>query len=290
MKALTMALRLLSSLSLLLLLPACSALQIISNTSPSSHYQKTSALRYVEGNRGLLDYYEPVELDSTAPTVVFFYGGGWRSGERQKYEFVASALTKAGFRVVIPDYRMYPEVQFPAFMHDAARAVAWTLNHVADDALATPSSTLYLMGHSAGAQIAALLAVDSAYLEAQAVPPESIVGLIGLSGPYDFLPLQSGYLEQVFPEDLRADSQAINFVSGAAPATLLIHGEDDDVVEPGNSERFARALADAGVSVELKLYPGTGHATIAAALAPRLEFLADTLQDTIEFINQRQAH
>jgi len=285
-----MALRLLSSLSLLLLLPACSALQIISNTSPSSHYQKTSALRYVEGNRGLLDYYEPVELDSTAPTVVFFYGGGWRSGERQKYEFVASALTKAGFRVVIPDYRMYPEVQFPAFMHDAARAVAWTLNHVADDALATPSSTLYLMGHSAGAQIAALLAVDSAYLEAQAVPPESIVGLIGLSGPYDFLPLQSGYLEQVFPEDLRADSQAINFVSGAAPATLLIHGEDDDVVEPGNSERFARALADAGVSVELKLYPGTGHATIAAALAPRLEFLADTLQDTIEFINQRQAH
>jgi len=290
MKGLTMALRLLSSLSLLLLLPACSALQIISNTSPSSHYQKTSALRYVEGNRGLLDYYEPVELDSTAPTVVFFYGGGWRSGERQKYEFVASALTKAGFRVVIPDYRMYPEVQFPAFMHDAARAVAWTLNHVADDALATPSSTLYLMGHSAGAQIAALLAVDSAYLEAQAVPPESIVGLIGLSGPYDFLPLQSGYLEQVFPEDLRADSQAINFVSGAAPATLLIHGEDDDVVEPGNSERFARALADAGVSVELKLYPGTGHATIAAALAPRLEFLADTLQDTIEFINQRQAH
>jgi acetyl esterase/lipase len=274
----------------LLALPACSALQIISDTSPSAHYQKTAALRYAAGDRGLLDYYEPIDLAPTAPTIVFFYGGGWRSGEREKYEFVASALTEAGFRVVIPDYRRYPEVRFPDFMVDAAGAVAWTLSRLEAEALDAGSTQgIYLMGHSAGAHIAALLALDPSYLMEQSVSPAAIIGLIGLSGPYDFLPLQSGYLEEVFPEDLREASQPINQVSSTAPPTLLIHGQDDDVVEPGNSERFARALAQAGAPVELKRYPGTGHATVAAALAPRLVFLADTLEDTIRFIEDREA-
>jgi len=281
--------RLLLASCVLMSIAACSALQIISNTSPSAHYQKSSALRYADGDRGLLDYYEPTEIAPSAPTIVFFYGGGWRSGERQKYEFVASALTGAGFRIVIPDYRLYPEARFPAFMEDAAKAVAWTHTRLEADHRASGEAVeIYLMGHSAGAQIAALLAVDSRYLERQAVPAQTIVGLIGLSGPYDFLPLQSGYLLEVFPEDHRGDSQPVHFVSAAAPPTLLIHGQDDDVVEPGNSERFARALEGAGVTVEIKRYPGTGHAAVAAALAPRLDFLADTLEDTIRFIEQQQ--
>jgi len=274
-----------ASLLMVILLSACSALQVISSTSPSSHYQKTEGIRYAEGERGRLDLYEPKALSPDAPTVVFFYGGGWRNGSRGKYEFVASALTRAGFRVVIPDYRIYPEVRFPDFIIDGARAVAWTRGYL--DRPGEASGGIYLMGHSAGAQIAALLATDRRYLDQQSVQPEVIFGLIGLSGPYDFLPLQSGYLEQVFPEGVRADSQPIRFVSPEAPTTLLIHGEDDEVVEPGNSERFADALRSAGVEVRVELYPGTGHATVAAALAPRLDFLADTLEDTIEFILNR---
>jgi acetyl esterase/lipase len=279
--------RLIASLLMVILLSACSALQVISSTSPSSHYQKTEGIRYSEGERGRLDLYEPKALSPDAPTVVFFYGGGWRNGSRGKYEFVASALTRAGFRVVIPDYRIYPEVQFPEFMIDGARAVAWTERFLEESGATV--TEIYLMGHSAGAQIAALLATDRRYLDQQSVPPEAIVGLIGLSGPYDFLPLQSGYLEQVFPDAVRADSQPIDFVSPEAPSTLLIHGEDDEVVEPGNSRRLAEALLDAGVEVRLELYPGTGHATVAAALAPRLDFLADTLEDTIRFIKDREA-
>lgn len=282
--------RLLVSFVVVMSMAACSALQIISQTSPSAHYEKIADIRYGQSDRQFLDYYQPTELDASKPTIVFFYGGGWRSGERQKYEFVASALTQAGFRVVIPDYRLYPEVRFPTFMKDAAKAVAWTQTYLEEQGERSAQGVeIYLMGHSAGAQIAALLAVDTSYLEQESVPPTSIVGLIGLSGPYDFLPLQSGYLQEVFPEDQRAASQPINYVSAAAPPALLIHGQDDDVVEPGNSERFARALENAGVAVELKRYPGTGHARVAAALAPRLDFLADTLADTISFVEGQQA-
>jgi acetyl esterase/lipase len=281
--------RLMLGAMLLIALAGCSALQVISSTSPSAHYEKSTGIAYAEGDRGRLDFYRPVNEDSSAPVVVFFYGGGWRNGEREKYEFVASALTDAGFRVVIPDYRLYPEVRFPAFMRDAARAVAWTVSRFAIRPGAADSPPLYLMGHSAGAQIAALLALDPAYLENESVSPGSVAGLIGLSGPYDFLPLKSGYLEEVFPADLRDASQPIHFASDAAPPTLLIHGQDDEVVEPGNAERFARALEQAGVPVELKSYPGTGHARVAAALAPRLQFLADTLADTVAFIDGRHA-
>lgn len=276
--------RLLACAALILMTSACSALQLISSTSPSSHYEKTAGVQYAPGDRRRLDLYEPVDLDPAAPTLVFFYGGGWRSGSREKYEFVASALTEAGFRVVIPDYRLYPEVQFPDFMQDAAKAVAWAVARFGLEAAPDNEASVYLVGHSAGAQIAALLAVDGRFLERESVPTSTIAGLIGLSGPYDFLPLKSGYLQDVFPQDQRDASQPIRFVSPSAPPALLIHGEDDDVVEPGNSERFAEALLREGVAVELKQYPGTGHARVAVALAPRLEFLADTLDDIVDFI------
>ena len=269
-------------LLILLLLTGCSALQIISDTSPSDHYHQSLAISYGRAERNRLDYYEPVDVTENAPLVVFFYGGGWKNGSRQKYEFVASALTKAGFRVVIPDYRLFPHVSFPVFMDDAAAAVAWALNNETNSQ--AQDAGVYLVGHSAGAQIAALLATDHAYLAKVSVPSSALFGLVGLSGPYDFLPIESGYLLDVFPENEREASQPVNYVNAAVPPTLLIHGEDDTLVEPGNSERFAAALRKAGVPVTVKYYEGTGHATVAAAMAPQLDFLADTLDDTITFI------
>lgn len=268
-------------------LTACGVLQIISDTSPSAHFHKSADIPYGPAERNLLDFYEPVDAARDAPLVVFFYGGGWRDGKRGEYQFVASALTKAGFRVVIPDYRLFQDVVFPAFMEDAAAAVAWALNNESNSS--AEDAGLYLVGHSAGAHIAALLATDHQYLETQSVPSDAIFGLVGLSGPYDFLPLESGYLQDVFPADRREKSQPINFITASMPPTLLVHGEDDDVVEPGNTARFAAAARDAGVSVTVKYYEDTGHAAVAAAMAPQLEFVADTLSDTIMFINEQEA-
>jgi dipeptidyl aminopeptidase/acylaminoacyl peptidase len=171
-------------------------------------------------------------------------------------------------------------------VEDGAAAVAWVVAHAAEHGW--DGDGLYLAGHSAGAHIAALLAADARYLEAAGVSRSVVDAFVGLSGPYDFLPLGEGYLREVFPEALRERSQPINFVDEAMAPSLLLHGGDDEVVEPGNSERLAARLRGAGVPVDLVLYPDVGHAAVAAALLPGLSYLADTEGDVLEFLERRE--
>lgn len=268
------------------LVSGCSAFSLINAATPSSSYTVERDIAYDSDDRQRLDVYVPTQATTKAPLVVFFYGGGWNRGNKESYRFVAASLTRAGYITVIPDYRLYPAVMFPTFVEDGAAAVAWAAEHAAE--YGADAEQIYLMGHSAGAQIAALLALDQRYLGARGVPGNDIAGLIGLSGPYDFLPLEEGYLNEVFPESTRPQSQAINFATKAAPRTLLIHGADDDVVEAGNSQRLSATLRDAGVPVKLKIYDDLGHASIAAALAPPLNFIASSIDDVLAFIAEEE--
>ncbi|NGX16801.1 alpha/beta hydrolase [Wenzhouxiangella sp. XN24] len=272
--------------SVLLLLGAvlcsgCGALTVVNALSPSEHYVAETGQAYGDAPRQRLDVYRPDAAAPDAPVVVFFYGNGWREASRSDFEFVAAALTEVGYIVVIPDYRGHPDATFPRFVEDGAAAVAWTAGHV--DGVRDGRRRLFLAGHSAGAHIAAMLAFDRRYLDALEDPPP-VAGFIGLSGPYDFLPLEEGYLQEVFPESLRERSQPINFVSADAPPTLLIHGADDTRVLPGNSVHLLQALRTHDVPATLEIYPDTGHARVVAALAPPLGFLGDTLGDIVEFI------
>ena len=266
---------------------ACSPFRVINQLSPSSHYLAAPGVVYGELDRQTLDIYTPRASAGASPVVVFFYGGGWRKGAKENYEFVASSLTESGYAVVIPDYRVFPGVVFPGFVDDGAQAVAWVLNNAAHYDL--DPDRVFLMGHSAGAHIAALLSLDQRYLEKHGIEVGRIRALIGLSGPYDFLPIESGYLLDVFPEESRAASQPVNFVTAAAPPTLLIHGEDDDIVNPANSESLAERLSQHGVDVSIRLYDGAGHAKIAVALAPALDFMGDTLEDSRSFLDALSA-
>jgi acetyl esterase/lipase len=260
----------------------CGPTTAINALSPSDHYTRQAGQVYGDDPRQRLDVYRPTSLADEAPVVVFFYGNGWREAARADFEFVGSALAEDGIIVVVPDYRAYPEVSFPAFVEDGAAAVRWAMDNI--DGVADGARPLYLMGHSAGAHIAAMLSLDPPYLAAVANPPPPLAGFIGLSGPYDFLPLDEGYLQQVFPEDTRPQSQPINFVTADAPRTLLVHGTDDKRVLPEHSQRLARRLEEEGVPVTLRLYDGTGHVRVVAALAPPLQFIADTLDDVVAFI------
>ena len=266
------------------LVAACSPLGLLSAVSPSGHYERIADLQYGDQERQFLDVYKPLVVQADAPLVIYFYGGGWTDGDKEEFEFVASSLTRAGMVVAIPDYQLYPDVLFPTYVEDSARAVAWILQNA--DRFGANSDRTYLMGHSAGAQIAALLAIDRRYMEKQGSNAGNIVGLLGLSGPYDFLPLtEDNYLQKLFPEANRSEAQAINYVTSHAPPTLLIHGGDDDIVEPGNSERLAARLESVGVPVTLKNYAGVGHGRIVVALASPLDFIASTLEDCIAFIH-----
>ncbi|KFN43357.1 alpha/beta hydrolase [Arenimonas oryziterrae] len=225
-----------------------------------------------------LDIYRPLTAKPRA-IVVFFYGGSWRNGYRADYRFVGSALAQRGLLVIIPDYRKAPADTFPAFMDDAAAAVAWTKAHAAD--FGADPAQIYLMGHSAGAHIVALLGTDGSYLQQVGMKPRDLKGVIGLAGPYDFLPITNRGVKQVFgAPDTWPRSQPVNFVNGDEPPFLLLHGADDGKVFPRNSESLAEKLRAAGEPVSLKIIPDVGHIGLVNGFrSPRLSpVLADTVQ------------
>ncbi len=268
--------------AMLFAVAGCSSFDVVNGLTPSGHYTSDRDIAYAEGPRQTLDIHVPEKGVSGAPVVVFFYGGGWREGSKDDYEFVASRLTDAGIIVVLPDYRLYPQVAFPDFIKDSALALGWVHNNISR--YGGDPGRLFVAGHSAGAYIAAMLALDTQFIEDVGMKQGDIAGLIGLSGPYDFLPIESGYLLNVFPQVSRQDSQPVTFVDAGAPRTLLIHGTDDETVYAANSERLAARLRDAGVSVELHLYDEVGHARVVAAMAGPFDGLAPTAADIIAFI------
>ena len=235
-----------------------------------------------------LDVYRPVNA-SHAPIVVFFYGGTWKDGTRSWYRFVGESLSKRGLVVVIPDYRKYPDVRFPTFMEDAAKATRWAYDHAQD--FGGDPRALFVMGHSAGAHIGALLATDARYLQAVHMKPRDLTGFIGLAGPYDFAPTRDPELQAIFGDTLKEQrvSQPVNYVDGDEPPMLLLHGRSDTTVWPRNSEGLAAKLRVFGEFDDLKLYPGVGHSRILLSLAPLLSGWSPALVDTLSFINSQSA-
>ena len=267
-------------------LVGCSALMTVSRLTPDGHHLRTADLAFGSQPRQQLDVYRPREQSGLQPVVVFFYGGGWTGGVKEKYRFAASGLTERGFVVVIPDYRVYPDVVFPAFVEDGAAAVRWVVDNIAD--YGGDPQRIFIMGHSAGAHIGALLSFDERYLQRVGVHIATLAGFIGMSGPYDFLPLGEGYLQRVFPDESRAASQPVNFVDGEDVAALLIHGSSDGTVSADNARSFAARIQDAGGQVDLAIVDGVGHARLALALSPSLRFLApQVLDDSVAFIRRR---
>jgi acetyl esterase/lipase len=267
-------------------LAACSPVKLLNATIPSSGYKKTTGIAYGPDARQQLDVYVPAVPGTPAeprPVVVFFYGGSWQTGNRANYLFVGQALSSRGYIAVLPDYRTYPETAFPGFVDDAAAAVRWSRDHARE--FGGDPARLFVMGHSAGAHLAALVTLDSRYLAAQSMSKADLRGMIGLAGPYDFLPIEDPVLLNVFPAATREESQPINFVSGNEPPMFLAAGTADHTVDPGNTDRLAAALREHGNAVEVKHYAGYSHVRIISALALTLRGHSSVLADVARFID-----
>ena len=237
-----------------------------------------------------LDVYAPANAKG-APVVVFFYGGSWLGGERDWYRFVGDALAAHGVVVAIPDYRKLPEVDLDGFMRDAARAVAWMHEHAAD--YGGDARRLFVMGHSSGGHIAALLATDPRWLARHGMLPRDLAGCIGLAGVYAFLPadVDDDEMLDVFgatPAE-RREAAPVAFVRGREPPMLLLSGSADREVDPENSRELATALRSKGERVETHLYPGVGHSALLLALSQPLRAHAPTLQDVLAFVGAQAA-
>jgi len=248
-------------------------------------YRRRADLAYGPDRRHRLDVYLPTRARAKpGPLIVFWHGGRWTMGDKVEYRFVGAALAELGCVTVIPNYRRYPVVKLRGFMEDAARAAAWADEHARE--LGADAGRLYTMGHSAGAHIAALLTLDSRYFAAVGRHAPRIAGLIGLSGPYDFLPLREDDVKEMFgPPERYGDSQPVNFVREDSPPALLIHGSRDRMVSPDNSSSLAAALHARGVATTLRLYAHSGHANTVAALSLPGRRRAPTLQDIAAFVN-----
>lgn len=270
-------------------LSACSPLSVVNAVSPQGEARTTASLRYAPGNRHLLDIYQPAAGTANAPVIVFFYGGNWVSGERKDYAFVGRAMAARGFVVVIPDYRLYPEVRYPDFLDDSAQAVAWTRREIA--AHGGDPARIFLMGHSAGAYNAAMLALDARWLGKQGSTPAALRGWIGLAGPYDFLPVTNATTRPVFLyPDTPPDSQPARHVTGKAPPALLVAANSDNLVDPArNTGALAARLRTAGVPVQEVYYDGVNHVTLVASLSASLRRLAPTLDAVEAFVRSEGA-
>lgn len=253
----------------------------------------TEGLRIIEGiayggdSRQRMDVYMPTAAPTSSdghPVVVFFYGGSWQGGRREDYRFVARTLAQRGIVVVVPDYRLYPQVRYPEFLRDGAQAVSLVLQQAS--MWGGDKQRVFVMGHSAGAYNAAMLALDERWLHQAGSSTALLAGWVGLAGPYDFLPITNEDVKPVFfYPNSPPDSQPIVYVSPSSPPCFLGAALRDDLVNPHrNTMQLAHKLRDLGVEVQEKIYPRANHLSLIGAFAWPLRGLAPVLDDVSQFV------
>lgn len=238
---------------------------------------------YAETARGKLDIYRPnVGVAAASPVLFFIYGGSWNSGSKESYAFVGKAFAARGYVTVIADYRLVPQVRYPSFVEDSAAALAWTYRNIAD--YGGDPGRLFVVGHSAGAYSGAMLALEGRFLEAENLDRSIIAGFAGLSGPYDFLPLDTDASRAAFAgvDDLAATQPVLLDPTGSPPVFLGV-GSEDELVDPRNTRALAAHLQSAGIPVETRVYPGLDHAGPLLALSRPFRETAPVIADVDAF-------
>lgn len=268
-----------------LMAAACSPLGLLNSLGPRDGGVRRVArdIAYGDDPRQRLDLYAPT-AQGTYPVLVFFYGGGWDSGSRDLYGWAAQALAAQGFVVALPDYRVVPQVVFPAFIEDAAVATAKAADVAA--AYGGDPERLGVLGHSAGAHLALMISLDRRYMQA-VDRPGLIRAAAGLAGPYDFLPFDVGASRNAFgraPDPTL--TQPVTFVRPDAPPIWLGHGTADVVVHAEDTTILDQRMKAVGGRSEAKLYPGLDHADLIATFSPLFRKKATILADVTGFFHR----
>jgi acetyl esterase/lipase len=255
---------------------------LLNSITPKSRRSRrvASGVSYGSRPRLKLDVYAPSQGNGPWPVVVFFYGGAWNEGDRRDFAFVGRWLAAQGYLVVIPDYGIVPEVEYPIFLEDCGTAVHWAMDNAAQ--IGGDPRRVGVMGHSSGAYNAVMVAVEQRYGVAS-----DIRAVVGLSGPYDFYPFDVPVSLRTFgqvPDPL--STQPINLVSRTAPPMLLASGDDDTVVGPYNTIGLAKALRTAGVAVEELHYPGFKHPGTLLELGTPLSRRSSLADEITAFLNR----
>jgi acetyl esterase/lipase len=263
-----------------LLLTAC--VPILNLAVPRAGYSIKPDIAYGADPRQKLDIYIPDGLTKPAPVILFFYGGSWSSGTKDLYRAFGQAFASKGIVTIVADYRIYPQVKYPAFVQDGAAAFRFVHETIAKSG--GDPDRIFLAGHSAGAYIAVMLDSDLHYLKDAHADPAWIRGVIGIAGPYDFLPLHDPELIDIFGGANVRATQPIDYIDGKRAPMLLAHGIADDTVGVGNSRRLAKKLKSFDSPYEEIEYPGIGHIGILLSLAPGMRGNTTLRDDMVKFV------
>lgn len=274
-----------------LLLVACTkvGLGVANLPNAFSNTETTKDIVYGTEPWQKLDVYVPPHSSGQSlPVVVFFYGGSWKDGSKDMYPFVGEAFAKQGYITVIADYSKYPQVKFPTFVEDGAKAIAWTYRHIAE--YQGDPKRLFIAGHSAGAHIGAMVVADNQYLQAEGLTPSIINAFAGLSGPYDFVPYEDDYKDMFGPPANYPNMQVTTFIDGKEPPMLLLWGADDTIVGKSNMDKLiAKIHAEQGC-VESKIYQGVDHVAMVSSLVWFLKSKAPIVDDVTDFFQRHGAN
>jgi acetyl esterase/lipase len=279
---------LLGGFALMTLLSGCSALGAIDSLTPDDGYLVRVGVAYGDKPRQKLDVYRPEKSGPAAPVIIFFYGGGWRSGDRADYRFVGQAFASDGYVVVTPDYRLYPDVRFPGFVEDGAAAVVWTQKNIAAEG--GDPNRIILIGHSAGAHLVSMLHADRRFLDEAGFrrPADGSSGLaatIGMAGPYNYTP-QGRFRDILNVAAAGRPVMPIPLVEGREPPLLLLHGESDSTVYVANTNALAEKTREKGGKADVRLY-SLGHGPLVAALAQPLRWLGPVHEDILSWLRDQ---
>ena len=229
-------------------------------------------IAYVENGdpRQKLDIYSPGDGSGRA-IVVWIHGGGWRKGDKTAVHRKPQAFVAKGYVFVSVNYRFVPEVSVSEMTADIAKAIKWVRDHA--DEHGGSSGPVFVMGHSAGAHLAALVCTDDRYLKAEGLSLADITGCTPVdTAAYDVSsqinsigPLRNETYTSVFGEDLASQKELspISYVADGEgiPSFLILHVADR-LDSTARSRAFADALNQAGVDCEVFAAEGKDHGTI----------------------------
>lgn len=263
-------------LCVLVAVVACAPSDMLNATTSRMGYERFEDVAYGRAERQKMDVYKPERSLVKTPVLVFFHGGSWQFGDKADYRFIGQAFATQGFLVMIPNYRLYPDAHYRDIIADGKSAIRYAKAHAAE--YGGDPERVYLMGHSAGAYNA-MMAISYG--------PDAVTGIdgvIGLSGPYDFLPVTDEKLIGLFEGAQNKDAMPIAHVKPGMPPMLLMSGKLDAVVDPmRNTTGYANALKAAGNKVDTRFIDDVFHITMISALSSNLRIDA-VFNPVIEFL------
>lgn len=237
----------------------------------TTNYHVDRNISFSDNQQLTLDVYRNAlnstdEAQDNYPVVIFFYGGAWSWGSKSLFHFAADAFMRKGYTVVVPDYTKYPEGKFPDFLYDGADAIVWTYNNISN--YGGDKDNMFVVGHSAGAYIAALLGADSKYLTKAGGHTGMIKSIAGIAGPYNFTPQEQIYVD-IFGQENFDVMRANAHITGSEPPMLLLHGKGDTTVGEFNYQTLFDKISQEQGVVELKIYEqNITHTNILLKLHP----------------------